>query len=605
MDATVKPGTNPFGWPRWLWRVAMALVALIFVSGLANNLVGIAFVTGLLPISDIGINYDDAPGRPRWYRVLDVTPGGAASLTGIVRGDLLYFDERLRPQYLPSPGTPVSVVVEHAGRRSHKAIVMAKMNANARNARNTGTVVLAIFVSQLVSVAFGALLLFRGRGSRAAIHLGVLLLLLGLTLLTVPRAPNLTTAAAMAIAYGLADIGFSYFWPMFALEISGGVSDRKQARIVHGFAAAFAIAMAWLEAASLLPDIFPLPIPFSVGNVVMILFNQGFGYGVLLWNYRRNDATSRNRLKIVLFAFVCYMLWGLAGAGPMIAQFWIQIGIGAILSYIAPALLAYAVLKQRLFDLGFVLNRTLVYGTVSFILLAVFGLAEWSADHLIPESWHRESALYSAGIALALFLSFHRLRDWVEKQVERLFFHRWHQAEAGLRRFVGSAGHFEQASALCRGFEEALARFTGVGSTIYLRGSDGAYRLQCTTFSTAPADFGQDNPAFALMRAERSPIELGQADGTIPGALALPMLDQGALSGFVLIGRKSDGTDYRPDEVELLGWAVHQVGLDLQAIHARELEATVRELNNKVAWLTGEKDRLVALLAAPSLQSHG
>jgi hypothetical protein len=81
------------------------------------------------------------------------------------------------------------------------------------------------------------------------------------------------------------------------------------------------------------------------------------------------------------------------------------------------------------------------------------------------------------------------------------------------------------------------------------------------------------------------------------------MLDQGALAGFVLVGGKPDDADYRPDEVELLGWAAHQVGLDLQALHARDLEAQVVSLkekvgglNEKVAWLLEDKARLTVLL---------
>ena len=95
-----------------------------------------------------------------------------------------------------------------------------------------------------------------------------------------------------------------------------------------------------------------------------------------------------------------------------------------------------------------------------------------------------------------------------------------------------------------------------------------------------------------MMRAERGPVELAAAHSGLPGALALPMLDQGALAGFVLVDRKGDGADYRPDEVELLGWAACQVGLDLQALHARDLEALVVSLNEKVARLSDDRGRL-------------
>jgi hypothetical protein len=40
-------------------------------------------------------------------------------------------------------------------------------------------------------------------------------------------------------------------------------------------------------------------------------------------------------------------------------------------------LLTHAISRKRLFDFGFAINRTLVYGAISFTLLANFGLAEW------------------------------------------------------------------------------------------------------------------------------------------------------------------------------------------------------------------------------------
>ena len=65
--------------------------------------------------------------------------------------------------------------------------------------------------------------------------------------------------------------------------------------------------------------------------------------------------------------------------------------------------------------------------------------------------------------------------------------------------------------------------------------------------------------------------------------------------GFVTLEAKPQSLGYRPDEIELLGWAVQQIGMSLQSALARaarqrtgELEAQVREL-----------ERMIAKLAAP------
>ncbi len=52
--------------------------------------------------------------------------------------------------------------------------------------------------------------------------------------------------------------------------------------------------------------------------------------------------------------------------------------------------------------------------------------------------------------------------------------------------------------------------------------------------------------------------------------------------GFVLFGAKPEGVDFRPDEIELIGWATVQVGLDLHALRIERLQdanATLRHEN--------------------------
>ena len=89
------------------------------------------------------------------------------------------------------------------------------------------------------------------------------------------------------------------------------------------------------------------------------------------------------------------------------------------------------------------------------------------------------------------------------------------------------------------------------------------------------------------MRAERKPLDLGETPTDLPGVLALPMLDHGVLAGLVLLDLKGNGALYRPDEVALLGWAAHEVGLALAALHAGLIETENRLLKSQLARLSG------------------
>ena len=53
----------------------------------------------------------------------------------------------------------------------------------------------------------------------------------------------------------------------------------------------------------------------------------------------------------------------------------------------------------------------------------------------------------------------------------------------------------------------------------------------------------------------------------------------------MLIGGKLNKPIYRPDEMELLGFAANQIGLDLHALEAEELRQDATEHEREVALL--------------------
>jgi len=549
----------------------------------------------------------DSSGKMGWRTVLTIAPGDAADKAGVRPGDSIRFENFLGSRWAWQPGERANVTLERGGRRIDATLIAQPLRTPPHLA---GGLWLAGAILGLMTVGFSLLLLIRGWSNRAAIMLSLFAMMMDNNLVMAWLPAWLVDLAVLTV-YLLAVPFIGLGFLIFVLDLSGGPASRRQEGLVYALGVAFMVVFFLIEIVQTL--YLPSLVPLNWLTTIAPLAHQLCGLTILAWNYRRNDATARNRIKIAGSAYpllalttVIAALCQVLGAKPLVGQWVNLLGIFGSLG-----LLSYAVLKQRLFDFGFAINRTLVYGGVSFTLLAAFGLAEWGADHLVPEAWHRESALYSAGIALILFLSFHRLRDWFEHHIERLFFHDWQRSEASLKRFVGSAGHFEQPPALCRGFHDALLAFTrGTAASIYLRGADGTYVAQAGEIGDAPMVFEADDPAFALMRSERKPVILSGGGARLPGALALPMLDQDSLLGFVLVGNKADGALYRPDEIENLGWAALQVGLDIQALKARRLETEVAGLKASLDWslksreqLAQERDRLAGLLEQLSPQS--
>ena len=587
---------------RWIGRLARAIIFAGLLLVCAGVIQDFASQLGNVTTStqrSLGMSYGPSPVRElRWIGVDKVRPGGPAEVAGLRPGDGVKFDALLGEDIVWRPGEKVGVTVDRDGKR-FRADLTAQTPPPRPAQDGSSLFVWLILTLEALMAGFISLVLFRGLHNRLAALLGLSMLFwLDPGLAFIPHWAFVPLSLLVALPVKAASL---YCWPIFAMEISAGTAGMRRARLIRGAAAVLAVA--FLVSGLVVSLRSPLPFEPAFLFAVIYLPDLALGLSIIVRNYRLNNPSGRNRIKIVLSAFGFVFLGLVSAVTLRLLDVFEDAGKWIVLAALtlAMSLLGYAVLNKRLFDFGFAINRTLVFGGVTFTLLASFGLLEWSVEHLIPEAWHEGGPYISAAIAVGLFLTFHRVRDWVERHIERLFFSSWHRAEAALRRFVESAGHFDQMPKLCSSFAKALSSYAqGAQAALYLRQHDDAYQLEAGRLSGAKRAYADDDPVFALMRGERRPIDLSQLDGTIPGALALPMLDQGALTGFILLGVKHDGADYRPDEVENLGWATQQVGLDLRALHARQLEEQNNRLSAEVVGLSRERDTLRAILTGSS-----
>jgi hypothetical protein len=81
-----------------------------------------------------------------------------------------------------------------------------------------------------------------------------------------------------------------------------------------------------------------------------------------------------------------------------------------------------------------------------------------------------------------------------------------------------------------------------------------------------------DDGVAVALRADAAPIQVADIDTVLHAEWALPMVHRGNLGGFVLLGSKSNNETYRPDEIDVLGFAMHQLALDLVALRVEQLE---------------------------------
>lgn len=579
------------------WRGALlVLFCLTMVATGCAEVVAMAGRYGLFGdarAGRLGIGYHTPPQSPGWVVIDRVDPGGGAARAAIAVGDQVRFADPLVLSSNPPPGTIALLTVRHGGRNR-----VARVQYQAPGPTGSPfwqSVERTAIGGSLFALVLGALVLWRGWGSLPA-------LLLGLGLIgsassdTVPwwllGSPLTVAGLALVVVRNMGMIGL----PLFPIVLyHTHVRDLPRGwwiatGVVAGLAGLAQISLvlepwlAWLA-----------PRPLRNAELAVTLMIVAIACWWSWRGTRDGSGRERHRFGVLLLAGGLLLAGNAAwminsdgldllgqAARPSLTM------INLLLVEIAfPLTLTYAMLRHRVVDLGFALNRTVVFGTFSAILLGSFGLIEWGVEHLLPEAWIRASAWIDAGAAVLVYLAFHRVHGAVERRVEQVFFRHWQRNEDGLRRFVASAAHFEDTRALARGFADELARFGDDAQVAIYRRTDGVLDRVAGNWNSAPRHFRDDDPAFALMRAERAPLDLGETQTDLPGVLALPMLDHGVLAGLVLLDLKGNGALWRPDEVALLGWAAHEVGLALAALHAGLIDTENRLLKAQLARLTG------------------
>jgi hypothetical protein len=168
----------------------------------------------------------------------------------------------------------------------------------------------------------------------------------------------------------------------------------------------------------------------AVGGLLMIATTLA-SFTSLVLRFRRSHGIERQQLKWVTTAAVLFLILFLqpfTGTGNL--SFTILLfGLLIIASGVAVAMLRY-----RLYDIDVVINRALVYGSLTALLAGVY-LGSVLLLQVVLESFTGGSGLAVAASTLGTAALFGPLRTRVQGVVDRRFFRRKYDAAQTLQRF--------------------------------------------------------------------------------------------------------------------------------------------------------------------------
>ncbi len=173
-----------------------------------------------------------------------------------------------------------------------------------------------------------------------------------------------------------------------------------------------------------------------VGLVALVLTCAA----ALFVRYRRANATEREQIKWLLYAcavflvvFVGGFVSGLGGTASLGGYIW---GVFFGLSVITlPAAIGIAILRYRLYDIDVVINRTLVYGSLTAMLVLIYVASVAALQAVLRALTGQESTLAVVVSTLAIAALFNPLRRRVQAFVDRRFYRSKYDAAKTLEAF--------------------------------------------------------------------------------------------------------------------------------------------------------------------------
>jgi hypothetical protein len=310
-----------------------------------------------------------------------------------------------------------------------------------------------VIINGLLCIAVAALLLLRKSDSWIAVLIAFLLLVLGVTntIISPPiLVPLLGAGAAAFIANFYNFLGAISLPLLFSLFPNGRFAPRWTR---------------WPVMALIIPAVMLTFFP-SIGTVlpiVPILSEILFSVGVLgllvtqVYRYRRvSTPLERQQTKWVLFGFLWLALVALVLIMPesILSQSghpynsYMIIGVLASSSVGIPIALSFgiAILRSHLYDIDVIINRTLVYGSLTAILAAIYfgsviglqALVSTITGHFSLASQSPLALVASTLIIAALFMP---LRRRLQQIIDRRFYRRKYDAARTLAAFSAMLRH--------------------------------------------------------------------------------------------------------------------------------------------------------------------
>ncbi|HET9031019.1 MAG TPA: hypothetical protein VFN49_12670, partial [Candidatus Aquilonibacter sp.] len=238
----------------------------------------------------------------------------------------------------------------------------------------------------------------------------------------------------------------------------------------------------------------------AVLDVWLPLLTFALSTYILIGKFKHASAQVRQRFGFLaiglVVAFLAYAVYFVPGVPFAVKQI---VGYAVIAM---PVTVAYAVLRHRVIDVNFVLNRAFTYGILSVFVIAVVSVLDWTFSRALSEYHLAVVAELGATIVIGFLLD--RINKIIESGVERVFFRHRREAERYLRNAADALPYAIEESAVSEGLVEVPAEALALSAAaLYRKTESGRFEGVATSLHTpvAPPGFSANHLLVRMLQA--------------------------------------------------------------------------------------------------------
>ncbi|HEV2262232.1 MAG TPA: hypothetical protein VGR69_08110, partial [Candidatus Rubrimentiphilum sp.] len=295
----------------------------------------------------------------------------------------------------------------------------------------------------------------------------------------------------------------------------------------------------------------------------------------------------RQRLHWIAAGFVFWVIIDIIDTlfWPAYEPYWVHTAIDTA-QVIFPLAVAYAIFRERVVDINFVVSRTVAYGLLTTVIVGIFALIDLFLSRTMES---RFSLPVEIVAALLLGFFFHAMRNRIDAFVDRVIFRKRHIAETRLAMAAKAVTHVDDPVAIADYLTRLPVEVLELtGAALYMRRGTKFALERCAGWKHEPAKAlpGSDS-LVSFISAELDCVRVGDVpmreappDRHDAAVLAIPLVFRRELAGFALFGAHADGADLDADDERALVPLVNNAAVTYDHIAAQALREEIRTLRS-------------------------